>query len=168
MVPLQTPGKSSHSPSPVMTHHHPHLPPLPTQALLGSLASGAHYAGALPSHSDDPPLHARVWRARSRDRSSEDPSIELKYREVMEDLQKVRVAVVYRKLEEVLTGGLGACPVQLYSCQPTREIIQRRFREDAALEHPLFKCAGIHHVTAVLFALVRILSASRYSASGLK
>ena len=91
MVPLQTPGESSHSRSPVMTHHHPHLPPLPTQGLLGSLASGAHYAGALPSHSDDPPLHARLWRARSRDRSSEDPGIELKYREVMEDLQKVSV-----------------------------------------------------------------------------
>ena len=66
-------------------------------------------------------------------------------------------AIVYSKLEEVLTGGLGACPMQLYSCQPTREIIQRRFREDAALRHPLFKCAGIHNITAVSFALVRTL-----------
>ncbi|KAI0721530.1 hypothetical protein C8T65DRAFT_630277 [Cerioporus squamosus] len=140
MVPAtssQTTGAPrSKSPSPTITYHHPHLPPFPTSDLLGSIASGAHYAGALQSHPDDPPLHARLWRARSHDRSGEDPSVESRYQEVMQDLEN------------------------LYACKPTLEIIQRRFRADASLEHPLFKCAGIHDITAISFALARLFASS--------
>ena len=74
--------------SPARTHHRPSLPSLPTAELLSSIASGAHYAGALQSHPDDPPLHGRHWRVRSRDRSTEDAGVELKFQEVMEDLRK--------------------------------------------------------------------------------
>ncbi|RPD65888.1 hypothetical protein L226DRAFT_608828 [Lentinus tigrinus ALCF2SS1-7] len=137
MVPPEATGaQPSQSPSPVLTRHSSHLPPFPTNELLGSIASGAHYAGALKSHPDDPPMHARLWRARSRDRSGEDPTVELKYHEVIEDLQK------------------------LYDCHPTLEIIKRRFREDASVEHPLFKCVGIRDITALLFALTRFITSS--------
>ncbi|RDX48392.1 hypothetical protein OH76DRAFT_1456356 [Lentinus brumalis] len=139
MVPAtksQATGRRSLSPSPAITHHYPHLPPLPIPDLLDSISSGAHYAGALQSHPDDPPLHARRWRARSHDSSGEDPSVRLRYQEVMEDLEK------------------------LYSCKPTLEIIHRRFRADASLEHHLFKCAGIRDITGVLFALTHLLTSS--------
>ncbi|KAI0807259.1 hypothetical protein C8Q74DRAFT_1226773 [Fomes fomentarius] len=132
----QNSRRISISPSPVITHHHSSSPhPLPTRDLLGSIASGAHYSGSL-QHPDDPPLHARRWRARSRDRSTEDPEVQAYFKGVMDDLG------------------------QLYCCKPTFEVIHRRFRDNATIEHPLFTSIGVRNIAAVLFAMVRFVAGS--------
>ncbi|KAI0665044.1 hypothetical protein C8Q70DRAFT_27083 [Cubamyces menziesii] len=121
------------SPSPTITYHHSHLLPLQRHELIGSIAGGAHYAGALQSHNSDsepPPLHPKAWRRQSTiSCKADDPDINGTFKGVVEDLQ------------------------QFYSGKPTPEAVQRRWCEEATWEHPLFKCTGISEIRAVLFAL---------------
>ncbi|KAI0362702.1 hypothetical protein OH77DRAFT_77172 [Trametes cingulata] len=127
-------GRRSVSPSPVITPHHSHFSHLHADGLLGSIASGAHYSGALQSHSSEPPpIHPQGWRRRSMSRSAEDPQVEAAFKDVIKDLE------------------------QLYTGHPDSETIRRRWREDATLEHPLFRCANLHEISAVLFAIRRLV-----------
>ncbi|KAI0713230.1 hypothetical protein C8Q76DRAFT_796215 [Earliella scabrosa] len=112
------------------------MPPLPIPDLLNSIASGAHYSGGYQERAADQPLHPKPWRARSRERSSDHPEVELRFKDVMDDLE------------------------QLYCCKPTPDIIQRRFRADATVDHPWFTCAGIRDIAAVIFAMVRFVASS--------
>ncbi|KAI0637217.1 hypothetical protein C8Q77DRAFT_1215981 [Trametes polyzona] len=122
------------SPSPTITRHRSaHLSPVRANDILSSITGGAHYSGALPQrHSEEPPLHPQAWRRRSMTRSTEDPSVELAFQDVISDLE------------------------QLYAGRPSLEVIRRRWRTDASLEHPLFKCKGLREIDAVLFAIPRL------------
>ncbi|KAI0781179.1 hypothetical protein BD413DRAFT_23088 [Trametes elegans] len=118
------------SPSPTIIHHRSRLSTHP-EGLVGSIASGAHYSGALHPHDIEPPLHGKAWRRRSMSRSAEDPAVTLAFKDVLADLE------------------------QLYSGKASVEIIHRRWRADATLEHPLFKCTNLHTISAILFAIPR-------------
>ena len=75
-----------------MTHHHSHSLSLvlPTPEILGSVAGGAHYAGALSPHDKHVhPSHIEKHK-RSFSLSADDPMLEEAYRGVMQDLQEVR------------------------------------------------------------------------------
>ncbi|KAI0646827.1 hypothetical protein C8Q79DRAFT_908417 [Trametes meyenii] len=124
------------SPSPTITHHRSHRSPVRANDILSSIAGAAHYSGALHSHNGEPPLHPKAWRRRSMSRSAENPNVELAFKGVLEDLE------------------------QLYSGKPSLEIVRRRWHNDAVLEHPLFKCANLHEISAVLFAIPRLLRKS--------
>ncbi|OSD02832.1 hypothetical protein PYCCODRAFT_1467517 [Trametes coccinea BRFM310] len=66
-------------------------------------------------------------------RNADDPNVEAAFKDVIEDLK------------------------QLYSGKPSLEIAKRRWRDDATLEHPLFKCTNSHEIQAVLFAIPRLV-----------
>ncbi|KAI0371733.1 hypothetical protein BV20DRAFT_941288 [Pilatotrama ljubarskyi] len=135
-------GGRAVSPSPVITPHHSHLPHLHADGILGSIASGAHYSGALQSHSNEPPpLHPQGWRRRSMSRSAEDPQVELAFKHVIQDLE------------------------QLYSGKPDVQAMRRRWRDDAVLEHPLFRCTNLNEISAVLFAIPRLLRDAEHISS---
>ena len=127
------------------------MPSLPIPDLLNSIASGAHYSGGHQERAADRPLHPKPWRARSRERSSDDPEVELRFKDVMDDLEQVSNVLA------IIIDSKGDLRIlQLYCCKPTPEIIQRRFRADATVDHPWFTCAGIRDIAAVIFAMVSI------------
>ncbi|KAH9951371.1 hypothetical protein B0H21DRAFT_874525 [Amylocystis lapponica] len=115
---------------------------LPTPELLGSIAGGAHYAGALarstslsPTRDDPQQLRPRL-KAHNRRRSVDDPSVEDVFKEVMQDLE------------------------ELYCGRPTLEILQRRWHQDAVFEDPLCKCKGFNEFAPQWFALPKIFPKS--------
>ncbi|KAI0831051.1 hypothetical protein BC628DRAFT_721444 [Trametes gibbosa] len=127
------------SPSPTITKHHAYISPVHAEDILGSITSGAHYSGALPGrHSDEAPLHPKAWRRRSLNLNVDDPSVQLIFRDVISDLE------------------------QLYTGKPSLEIVRRRWREDASLEHPLFQCRNLHEITRLLFAIPRLVKTSEH------
>ena len=88
---------SQHSPTrspvraPTITRHSSRMIALPTPDLVGSIASGAHYAGGLspPPHLEHfehpkPRLHRRSLSV-----SADDPVVHQAYEEVMRDLEEV-------------------------------------------------------------------------------
>ena len=57
---------------------------------MGSVAGGAHYAGAFsPPDKHAHPVHIEKQK-RSLSMSADDPKLEQTYRDVMQDLQEVR------------------------------------------------------------------------------
>lgn len=80
-------------PSPLITPTHRRrssftLPiSLPSPDFVGSIASGAHYSGAIPLSPSTSGEHAQHRRALSA--SMDDPNVEEAYREVMDDLKEV-------------------------------------------------------------------------------
>ncbi|KAI0336281.1 hypothetical protein GY45DRAFT_1222668, partial [Cubamyces sp. BRFM 1775] len=130
------------SPSPTITYHHSHLSSLQRHELIGSIAGGAHYAGALQSHNNDspPPLHAKAWRRQSTIscNSADDPNVDAAFKGVMEDLQ------------------------QFYTGKPTLDAIQRRWCEEAIWEHPLFRCTGRSEIQAVLFSFALCIRSAEH------
>ncbi|OJT14131.1 hypothetical protein TRAPUB_9242 [Trametes pubescens] len=123
------------SPSPTITRHRAGIAPaVRANDILGSITGGAHYSGALPQrNADEPPLHPKAWRRRSLRSTELDPSVALAFKDVVSDLE------------------------QLYGGKPSLEIVRRRWHKDALLEHPLFKCKNLREISAVLFALPRLL-----------
>ncbi|KAL1947595.1 hypothetical protein VTO73DRAFT_13319 [Trametes versicolor] len=123
------------SPSPTITRHRAGIAPaVRANDILGSITGGAHYSGALPQrNADEPPLHPKAWRRRSLRSTELDPSVALAFKDVVSDLE------------------------QLYGGKPSLEIVRRRWNKDALLEHPLFKCKNLREISAVLFALPRLL-----------
>ena len=72
-----------------MTHHHSRSLVIPTPDILGSVAGGAHYAGAFSTH--DKHIHSPGLdkHTRSLSLNAGDPVLEEKFRAVVEDLQEV-------------------------------------------------------------------------------
>lgn len=83
----------SAAPVPTQIHHPSHLPSLPLHKpqLLNSIASGAHYGGQLPAHSNSQRPGTSHKRTHSKNRSveSNDPFMENEFKDVMDDLQEV-------------------------------------------------------------------------------
>lgn len=76
---------------PTITRHPSHMLALPTPDLVGSIASGAHYAGALsPTHPHFDSKHSAHHR-RSASLNADDPAIERSYADVMVDFEEVSV-----------------------------------------------------------------------------
>lgn len=86
------------------THSHHHSFSVPTPALLESLAGGAHYSGVKIDHD------ASKARRNSHGKPSNHLEVKADHKKVIEDLQ------------------------ELYSCRPTVEIFERRWRPDAIFE----------------------------------
>ncbi|KAH9853993.1 hypothetical protein C2E23DRAFT_819151 [Lenzites betulinus] len=132
-------GAHSLSPSPTITKHRTHISPVHAEDILGSITSGAHYSGALPGrHSDEAPLHPKAWRRRSLNLNVDDANVRLLFKDVISDLE------------------------QLYAGKPSLEIVRRRWREDASLEHPLFRCGNLHEITRLLFAIPRLVKTAEH------
>ena len=76
--------------SPTLTYHPAHTLGLPAPDFFNPIASGAHYAGALPS---GPHAHEHSKKPHSR-RSiglvGTDPMIEEVYKDVLKDIEEVR------------------------------------------------------------------------------
>lgn len=76
--------------APTITRHPSKIIALPTPDLVGSIASGAHYAGALGS---PPPQSEHDYGKQKKHRrslsvSADDPVVDQSYREVMNDLEE--------------------------------------------------------------------------------
>jgi len=119
------------SPSPTITYH-PSLFPanLPTPALLESVAGGAHYSGVKIERDT-----RKVRRNSSGIRTSH-LQIKGDHEQVLDDMK------------------------ELYSCRPTREILERRWRPDARFEDPFCQCTGFDEYAAQWFAMPKWFSKS--------
>ncbi|TDL27435.1 hypothetical protein BD410DRAFT_683936, partial [Rickenella mellea] len=108
---------SSPSESPTQTFHPALVPnPIPTPALLGSAAGGAHYSGAKMHH-----RHSDIARA-SFSSGGSPVELEGRRKKVMDDVR------------------------ELFECRPTIEIFQRSWSKDAEFEDPLSHCKGLDEV----------------------
>lgn len=75
--------------APTMIPHNSRSIVLPTPEILGSVAGGAHYAGAFATHGKHVhPAHLEKHR-RSMSLSADDPLVSQAYKDVMLDLQEV-------------------------------------------------------------------------------
>ncbi|PSR88889.1 hypothetical protein PHLCEN_2v5038 [Hermanssonia centrifuga] len=98
--------------APILTNHPSRSITLPSPEFFGSIASGAHYAGALsPTHVEHSTSHLPHKRAPSL--GADDPIVHETYRGVLEDVK------------------------ELFCARPSLEIFQRRWRKDAVFEDPL-------------------------------
>ncbi|OBZ72127.1 Glucan 1,4-alpha-maltohexaosidase [Grifola frondosa] len=125
-------------PVPEQTHHPHRAPTLPTLELLESIAGGAHYAGAMSSHCDDPHVHAKHRRTRSLSCSANDPTVQDSYKDIMADLK------------------------ELFCARPSIEVLRRRWRRDAVFEDPFSKCQGFKEYASRWFALPKLFSSSEH------
>ncbi|KAF9009352.1 hypothetical protein BDQ17DRAFT_1235600 [Cyathus striatus] len=123
---------SPRSPSPpTQTYHPPHLPiPIPTPALVESVAGGAHYSGVRVD-SD-----AVLKHRRSSHSSHKHTQLKCDHERILNDLK------------------------ELYCCRPTLEIFERSWNEDAVFEDPLRICKGFNEYAAQWFALSKLVSKS--------
>ncbi|KAI0797763.1 hypothetical protein C8Q75DRAFT_801682 [Abortiporus biennis] len=109
---------------------------IPTPDLFGSIASGAHYVGAMGSARDEHPGGHR----RATSVNVDDPKVEDAYREVMEDLK------------------------EMFCGRTTLEILNRRWKRDAVFEDPLTRCEGFEEYAPQWFALGKFFKSERVSA----
>ncbi|ESK85902.1 hypothetical protein Moror_2325 [Moniliophthora roreri MCA 2997] len=118
---------------PSQTFHSSILPQsVPTPALLGSIASGAHYSGV--------PVDPDTIKHR---RTGSDPRRSSSHVDVKEDHNRV----------------LGDLK-ELYCCRPTMEILERSWHKDAVFEDPFVSCKGYDEYAAQWFALPKVISKS--------
>ncbi|KAF8061493.1 hypothetical protein FPV67DRAFT_1673130 [Lyophyllum atratum] len=120
------------SPSPPSLTYHPTILPIPTPALVESVAGAAHYSG----------IKLEIEAPLKRRQSSHDAGdifTELKpsHQRVLDDLK------------------------ELYCCRPTLEIFERSWNKDAEFEDPLSKCKGYNEYAAQWYALPKLLSESK-------
>lgn len=126
--PTQTTLDSSSSTPEQPRHHEHHQPPapvpntrhrssfnfsLPTPALVGSIAEGAHYAGGPQPHSGQVEVHdseSHIKHRRPEQLGPDDPAVEQVYRAVIDDLEEV---CKYSYILIKLLLDLNAC----YSCR---------------------------------------------------
>ncbi|RDB24005.1 hypothetical protein Hypma_008815 [Hypsizygus marmoreus] len=120
------------SPSPPSLIYHPTIIPLPTPALVESVAGAAHYSGIKLDHE----THLRQRRG-SHDAGDIHTQLKPSHRRVLEDLK------------------------ELYCCRPTLEIFERSWTKDAEFEDPLSKCKGFSEYAAQWFALPKLFSDSK-------
>ncbi|TFK26441.1 hypothetical protein FA15DRAFT_667530 [Coprinopsis marcescibilis] len=120
------------SPSPPRQTFHPSLiiKPVPTPALLESVAGAAHYSGARPEGDTG------KRRRRSSAHQADIGKISADHQRIFEDLK------------------------ELYCCRPTKQIFERSFAKDVTFEDPLSKCAGINQVMSQFFAMPKFFSKS--------
>jgi hypothetical protein len=80
--------------SPTLTYHNSRILGLPTPDFFNPIASGAHYAGALPS-----PVHEHTKRGHSRrslGQLATDPAVEAVYTDVLRDIEEVSLRLYHR------------------------------------------------------------------------
>ncbi|KAI0687180.1 hypothetical protein BC835DRAFT_1419951 [Cytidiella melzeri] len=121
--------------SPTITRHPARLLSLPTPHLVGSIASGAHYAGALSpphNHLEHGDAMVSVHHRRSFSRGGHDLAVEQAYSTVLADLE------------------------QLFCGRVTYEILDRRFAEDIQFESPWSKCVGFAEAGSQFVALKKL------------
>ncbi|KAG6920009.1 hypothetical protein DXG01_013358 [Tephrocybe rancida] len=107
-------GSSSSNPPrspspPTLTYHHPTLLPIPTPALVESVAGAAHYSG-VKLESESPSKHRRS----SHDYGENHTQLKPSHKRILEDLK------------------------ELYGCRPTQDIFERSWHPDAVFEPKLF------------------------------
>ncbi|KAI0818846.1 hypothetical protein BC629DRAFT_679762 [Irpex lacteus] len=106
--------------------------------LVGSIASGAHYAGALSptKHSEEHGGESKLSlrHVRSRSRSGKEPAVEEAYREVLNDLE------------------------ELFCGRATRQVLERRIAQDAQFDDPWCKCVGFAETASKFVAQSKLFS----------
>ncbi|KAG6853207.1 hypothetical protein C0991_006156 [Blastosporella zonata] len=129
-------GSSSNPPRspspPTLTYHHPTLLPIPTPALVESVAGAAHYSGV--KLEQEPPLK---HRRSSHDYGENHTQLKPSHQRILDDLQ------------------------ELYGCRPTQEIFERTWHPDAVFEDPLSLCRGYSEYAAQWYAMSKLFSASK-------
>ncbi|KAG7452691.1 uncharacterized protein BT62DRAFT_18530 [Guyanagaster necrorhizus] len=125
---------SPRSPSPPsQTFHSSILPhPIPTPALVESVAGAAHYSGVKV---DPETLKHRRASIDRRETSTNEP-VKADHQRIMADLK------------------------ELYCCRPTMEIFERSWNKDAVFEDPLSYCKGYKEYAAQWFVLPKLCSKS--------
>ncbi|EAU88187.2 hypothetical protein CC1G_03859 [Coprinopsis cinerea okayama7 len=130
-------GPPPRSPSPPSQIFHKSLsiPPVPTPALLESVAGAAHYSGV--------PVDGSTGKRRRRSsaRPTDVKNLKPDHQRVLDDLK------------------------ELYCGRPSVEIFERSFRKDAVFEDPLSRCTGVDEIAAQFFALPKFFSKSETLAS---
>jgi len=106
------------------------VPKIPTPALFGSAAGGAHYSGAKVEHTNSDIARASF--------SNGGASVELdeKRKLIMDDLK------------------------ELFECRPTLDIFNRSWRRDAIFEDPLAYCCGSSEIAPQWFAMPKLFAKS--------
>ena len=95
----------SRSPSPPSQTYHPTILPIPTPALVESVAGGAHYSGIRLDHETQ-----LKHRRRSSDAGDLHTELKPSHRRILNDLE------------------------ELYGCRPTLEIFERSWNKEAEFE----------------------------------
>ena len=95
----------SRSPSPPSHTYHPTILPIPTPALVESVAGGAHYSGIRLDHETQ-----LKHRRRSSDAGDLHTELKPSHRRILNDLE------------------------ELYGCRPTLEIFERSWNKEAEFE----------------------------------
>ena len=80
--------------APTLTYHNSRAIVLPTPEILGSVAGGAHYAGAFSTHEQHVHPAKLEKHRRSLSMNADDPMVSEAYRGVIQDLQEVRTTSV--------------------------------------------------------------------------
>ncbi|KAI0085470.1 hypothetical protein BDY19DRAFT_896653 [Irpex rosettiformis] len=106
--------------------------------ILESIASGAHYSGALSPTQKQTDEHVEgklmLRHVRSLSRSGKEPAVEEAYRDVMNDLE------------------------ELFCGRATRDVLERRIANDAQFEDPWCKCTGFNETAAKFVAVSKLYS----------
>ncbi|KAF5386818.1 hypothetical protein D9615_001812 [Tricholomella constricta] len=125
-------GSHPRSPSPPSLTYHPTIIPIPTPALVESVAGAAHYSGIKLDHET-----SLKHRRGSHDTGDIHTQLKPGHKRVLEDLK------------------------ELYGCRPTLEIFERSWNKDAEFEDPLSKCKGYNQYAAQWFALPKLFAESK-------
>ncbi|KAG5639594.1 hypothetical protein H0H81_010796 [Sphagnurus paluster] len=101
------------SPSPTTLTYHPTILPIPTPALVESVAGAAHYSGVRLEH-----MSSLKRRRSSHDAGDVHTQLKPSHQRVLEDLR------------------------ELYECRPTLEIFERSWNKNAEFEVRFFESLG--------------------------
>ncbi|KAG5645808.1 hypothetical protein DXG03_005149 [Asterophora parasitica] len=113
-------GSHARSPSPPTLTYHPTILPLPTPALVESVAGAAHYSGIKLDHETS--LHRRRSSHEAGDVHTE---LKESHKRVLKDLR------------------------ELYECRPTTEIFERSWNVDAEFESQQYTARLFKHKKTV-------------------
>jgi len=138
--PLPRPLSPSNPNFPTHTYHSSLLPrSIPTSALLDSVAGGAHYSGVESVNERRRSLnrgHSLTAHAlgspRPRRQSNLPGAARASHLAAMDDLK------------------------EMYEGHSTKEMIQKRWRKDAAFEDPFTRCKGLNEIAPQWYALPRM------------
>ncbi|KAL0949088.1 hypothetical protein HGRIS_009179 [Hohenbuehelia grisea] len=119
--------------SPPTQTFHPNILPIPTPALVDSVAGAAHYSGIRVDSPDTVLKHRHSSHDR---RGSQVVDLKADHHRILADLK------------------------ELYCCKPTVELLERSWHKDAIFEDPWAKCKGYSEYAAMWFALPKLFSKS--------
>ncbi|GJE97089.1 hypothetical protein PsYK624_132990 [Phanerochaete sordida] len=120
--------------APTLTHHNLHT--LNPPHFVNSIATGAHYAGALSPPAHEHNAHGEHGH-RSQSMTGNDPAMLELYKDVLQDIE------------------------DLFCARLSPELFQRRWSQNCEYEDPLTKAHGYLECAAQFFGLAKLCSSSK-------